>query len=151
MWDASTAWLMSGVGLCLGSEPANPGHQSRVHRTWTTWPWGWPCTLCLFWSPISAPSLRERLVHCIVLHHFSPASSSFLPILTYDQEFSRFCLITSIVFAIWARLSHLKLYCKIFCFFLGYKTLAWSCAPFLKFLLMNFVLLCFKTIFCFFR
>ena len=25
-WDATTAWLMSGVGLCLGSEPTNPGH-----------------------------------------------------------------------------------------------------------------------------
>ena len=26
LWDASTAWLMSRVGLHPGSEPVNPGH-----------------------------------------------------------------------------------------------------------------------------
>ena len=25
MWVAATMWLMSDIGLCLGSEPANPG------------------------------------------------------------------------------------------------------------------------------
>ena len=29
LWDASMAWLMSGVGLHLGSEPTNAGHRSR--------------------------------------------------------------------------------------------------------------------------
>ena len=36
MWDASTAWLLSGVCLHLGSEPANQGHQSRACGTLTT-------------------------------------------------------------------------------------------------------------------
>ena len=31
MWDASMAWLMSGVGLCLGSKPANPGAAKAEH------------------------------------------------------------------------------------------------------------------------
>ena len=32
MWVATTAWLVSGVGPCLGSEPMDPGCQSRVHE-----------------------------------------------------------------------------------------------------------------------
>ena len=32
MWDASTAWLMSGVGLHLGPDPVNPGPQK-----WSMW------------------------------------------------------------------------------------------------------------------
>ena len=38
MWDASTAWLMSGASPRLGSEPANLGRQSRARRTLTTQP-----------------------------------------------------------------------------------------------------------------
>ena len=41
-WDASTACLMSGVGLCPGSKPTNPGCQSRVCGTLTTRPRGGP-------------------------------------------------------------------------------------------------------------
>ena len=47
MWDASTAWLMSGVGLNLGSEPTNPGLPKRVHVTVTTQPWGLPSLFCI--------------------------------------------------------------------------------------------------------
>ena len=32
MWDASTAWLMSGVGPHPGSEPVNPG--PKKHSAW---------------------------------------------------------------------------------------------------------------------
>ena len=42
MQDASTAWLVSGVGLYRGSEPENLGHQSGEHGTLTTQPQGWP-------------------------------------------------------------------------------------------------------------
>ena len=35
---------MSGVGLCLGSESANPGCRPNL----TTMPWGWPLVYCTF-------------------------------------------------------------------------------------------------------
>ena len=42
VWDASTAWLLSGVGLHPGSEPKNPGCRSRASRTLTTGCRAWP-------------------------------------------------------------------------------------------------------------
>ena len=40
-WDASTAWLMSGVCLLLGSELAFLGCGSRTCGTLSTWPRSW--------------------------------------------------------------------------------------------------------------
>ena len=39
MWDATTAWLTSGVGPHQGSKPMNPGCQSRVSKLnhYATW------------------------------------------------------------------------------------------------------------------
>ena len=50
MWDTSTAWLVSGVGLHPGSEPVNPGCPSGVCGTLTAQPRGQPqpqVLLCL--------------------------------------------------------------------------------------------------------
>ena len=42
LWDASTAWLRSGVGPHWGSDRVNLGLQSGVRWTLTTWPRGQP-------------------------------------------------------------------------------------------------------------
>ena len=48
MWDASTAWLMNGVGLHPGSKPMKLGRWSGACRTLATWPWGQPPPVYLF-------------------------------------------------------------------------------------------------------
>ena len=42
MWDAPTAWLLSGVGPHPGTKSANLGHQSGAHGGLTTQAPSWP-------------------------------------------------------------------------------------------------------------
>ena len=58
MWDASTAWLMNGVGLHLGSEAVNPGCWSRVCATLITQPRD------------QAPEIDAVFVFCLVISLF---------------------------------------------------------------------------------
>ena len=61
MWDASTSWLMSGVGPHLGPKPANLGRWSGAHGTLTTQPQGRPWVnfmLCIFYHNLKK---KEKL------------------------------------------------------------------------------------------
>ena len=62
MWDAATAWLDEQcVGLCPGSELANPGAE---RRNLTTWPWGRPQTQLL--KSLVVKGSRERKAGVLV-------------------------------------------------------------------------------------
>ena len=63
MWNASTAWLMSGVGPCPGSEPTNPGCQSKAHGTLTTQPQGQPPPTVKF-SEIQKKYEKGKIIAC---------------------------------------------------------------------------------------
>lgn len=65
MWDSSTAWLTSGVGPHLGSEPVNSGHLNdmslvEVHWILITGPRGWSPVVNLSLQGISARSHKGR-------------------------------------------------------------------------------------------
>ena len=64
MWDISTAWLVSGVGLRPASKPMKLGRWSRAHGILTTLPRGW----ALFFF-LKNSSLSLYLFLCLSYSH----------------------------------------------------------------------------------
>ena len=65
MWDATTAWLMSGVGLHLGSESTNQAAEVQLTELYSAQGWPLGCAILIKKMVKKSMSYYEIRYHCI--------------------------------------------------------------------------------------